>query len=129
VPIKFDKKHHNILKAGVLYLAGGWLTVQTVMSLTPVFNWPPIFTFGILFMLIPGYPIVMMMVWAFDVTHKDSGWDKAADERKARGDGRGFQIALGILTGLAFAVMLLDVFLLPDNDPVDQRVIPVQQTQ
>ena len=129
MPPKINKKHLNILKAGVLYLAGGWLIVQTVMSLTPVFNWPPIFAFGILFMLIPGYPIVMMMVWAFDITHQDSGWDKAEDARKAKGGGRGFQIALGILTALAMAVMLLDIFFLADGEPVDQRVIPAVQEE
>ena len=129
MPPKVNNKHQNVLKAGVLYLAAGWLIVQTVMSLTPVFDWPPIFGFGILFMLIPGYPIVMLMTWAFDVTHKDSGWDKADDARKATGGNRGFQVALSILAGLALIVMLLDIFFLVDSEPVDQRVIPVPQAQ
>ena len=119
-------KHENILKAGVLYLAGGWLIVQTVMSLTPVFDWPPIFGFGILFMLIPGYPIVLMMTWAFEVTHKEKGWDKVDDARKP---GKGFQVTLGILTGLALLVVLLDIFVLVDNAPAEQRVIPAPQAQ
>ena len=123
------KKYDNILKAGVLYLAGAWLIVQTVMSLTPVFDWPPIFGFGILFMLIPGYPIVMLMTWAFDVTHQDKGWDKAADEREARGTGKGFRITLAILTGLALMVMFLDIFLLEDGEPQEQVVIPVMPEQ
>jgi len=122
-------KYDNILKAGVLYLAGAWLIVQTVMSLTPVFDWPPIFGFGILFMLIPGYPIVMLMTWAFDVTHQDKGWDKAADEREARGTGKGFRITLAILTGLALMVMFLDIFLLEDGEPQEQVVIPVMPEQ
>ena len=122
-------KYDNILKAGVLYLAGAWLIVQTVMSLTPVFDWPPIFGFGILFMLIPGYPIVMLMTWAFDVTHQDNGWDKAADEREARGTGKGFRITLAILTGLALMVMFLDIFLLEDGEPQEQVVIPVMPEQ
>jgi len=122
-------KYDNILKAGVLYLAGAWLIVQTVISLTPVFDWPPIFGFGILFMLIPGYPIVMLMTWAFDVTHQDKGWDKAADEREARGTGKGFRITLAILTGLALMVMFLDIFLLEDGEPQEQVVIPVMPEQ
>jgi len=122
-------KYDNILKAGVLYLAGAWLIVQTVMSLTPVFDWPPIFGFGILFMLILGYPIVMLMTWAFDVTHQDKGWDKAADEREARGTGKGFRITLAILTGLALMVMFLDIFLLEDGEPQEQVVIPVMPEQ
>jgi hypothetical protein len=129
MPLSKNSKYQAILKAGVLYLATGWLIVQIAMSLTPVFGWPPIFAFGILFMLIPGYPIVMMMAWAFEMTHKDKGWDKADDERQAKGGGKGFQIAVGILAGLAMAVMLLDVFFLVDSAPEEQRVIPAPQTQ
>ena len=129
MPLSKNSKYQAILKAGVLYLATGWLIVQIAMSLTPVSGWPPILALSILFKLIPGYPIVMMMAWAFEMTHKDKGWDKADDERQAKGGGKGFQIAIGILAGLAMAVMLLDVFFLVDSAPEEQRVIPAPQTQ
>jgi len=127
---KPSEKYKNIYRAGILYLAGAWLLVQTIMSLTPVFDWPPIFGFGIIFMLIPGYPIVMLMTWAYDATHKDSGWDKAEDARRASGKtGKGFEVTLAIMLGLAMAVVLLDIFLLPDYDMPPQEPASASQSQ
>ena len=127
---KKSREYRQLQRLALLYLAAGWLIVQTVMSLTPVLDWPPIFGFGILFMLVMGCPIVLLMFWIYQVTHRTRSREKENKEMQdENGQSKGFQVALSILAGLALLVLLLDIFVLVDRVPDDQRTSPASQTQ
>ncbi len=96
-----NSKHKNVIKIGIAYLAFAWFLVQVIATLTPYFNWPWILVRGFSFMLIGGYPLVMLMAWAYEATHRTKGWE----EEK-------FPVFIGCLVGMSIFIFLIDIFIL-----------------
>ncbi len=108
-----ELKKRAIFKVGVAYLAGSWLVIQLIGTLTPIMDWPGILVRGFAFMLIMGYPFVMLMTLAYEVTHTTKDWmvTEAANQENA-GSGK---IFYGVVIGMvvfAISIMLVDIFVL-----------------
>jgi len=118
-----NSKHRNIYKIGIAYLAIAWFLVQVMITLTAFYNLPGILVGGLLFMLIGGYPLIMMLAWAFEATHRTRGWEKDNEiANKELGAGSKFPIFIGILVGLSIAVLLLDIFVLRTMNALNSEV-------
>jgi adenylate cyclase len=112
-----DMKHPNVFRAGATYLALSWLILQCMFSLTPLMDWPEIFAYGILFMLIPGFPIILMLAGLFELTHKKKKTSQSADEQlkqEARGVNK-IDLTIMAIVCLALLMLLVDVFILEDG--------------
>lgn len=124
-----NSKHRNIYKIGIAYLAIAWFLVQMMITLTAFYNLPGILVGGLIFMLIGGYPLIMMLAWAYEATHRTRGWEKDNEiANKELGAGSRFPIFIGVLVGLSIAVLLLDIFVLrvvnaPNSD--EEEVVGV----
>jgi hypothetical protein len=108
-----NSKHKNVIKIGIAYLAFAWFLVQVIATLTPYFNWPWILVRGFSFMLIGGYPLVMLMAWAYEATHRTKGWEE--ENRIANeeiGKGWKFPVFIGCLVGMSIFIFLIDIFIL-----------------
>ena len=112
-----DMKHPNIIRAGAIYLALSWLLLQCVFSLTPLMGWAEIFAYGILFMLIPGFPIILMLAGIFELTHKKKKISHSSDEQLKKESCGVNKIDLTIIAivCLAFSMHMVDVFILEDG--------------
>jgi|APSaa5957512535_1039671.scaffolds.fasta_scaffold206637_2 hypothetical protein len=112
-----DMKHPNIVRAGAAYLALSWLILQCVFSLTPIMGWPEIFAYGIAFMLIPGFPITLMLAGLFELTHKKKEASQSTGEQlkqEASGVNK-IDITILAIVCLALFMLLTDVFILEDG--------------
>ena len=111
-----EMKHPNIVRVGAAYLALSWLILQCVFSLTPLMDWPEILAYGILFMLIPGFPIILMLAGLFELTHKKKKVSQSADEQlnqEASGVNK-FDVSIVAIMCLGSLMLMADVFIFED---------------
>ncbi len=108
-----ELKQKVLFRVGVSYLAGLWLILQIVATLTRYYGMSTILFKGFAFMLIGGYPIVMGMAWVYELTHKTRGWkEQNLAEGKEAEPGKGFYIIIGGIVGLAVAILITDLIVL-----------------
>ena len=112
-----NMKHPNIVRVGAAYLALSWLILQCVFSLTPIMGWAEIFAYGIFFMLIPGFPIILMLAGLFGLTHKKKKISQSSDDqitKESRGVNK-IDLTIMAIVCLALLMLLVDVFILEDG--------------
>jgi TolB-like protein len=63
-----ELKRRNVVKAGIAYLVVAWLLAQVVQLVLPTFNAPEWTVQTIIFLLILGFPVVLIIAWAFEIT-------------------------------------------------------------
>jgi len=108
-----ELKKRVIFKVGCAYLAGSWLVIQLIGTLSPIYDWPGILVRGFAFMLIMGYPFVMLMTLAYEMLHKTRDWQVTeAQNLKNAGSGNIFYSVIIAIVILTFAIMLVDIFVL-----------------
>ena len=108
-------KKRLIFKIGIGYLALTWLIVQIIATLTPIYDLPGILVQGIAFMLLMSYPFVMLMGWAYEITHKTRGrgWEKIDRESSIHKEPTGrFYIFITGVVVLSLVILLVDIFIL-----------------
>jgi len=65
-----ELSRRNVIRAAAAYLVGGWFLVKTAYMLEKVLNLPEWFDALIWAMVALGFPIVMFLSWAFELTPK-----------------------------------------------------------
>jgi TolB-like protein/cytochrome c-type biogenesis protein CcmH/NrfG len=82
MPLIAELKRRKVFKVGAAYLVVAWLAVQAVSIGLPAFDAPPwVLRVFILFALL-GFPAVLLMSWAFEVTPQGVKADAAAPGTK-----------------------------------------------
>ena len=119
--MKFSElKKRALFKVGCAYLAGSWLIIQVIGTISPIYDLPPILVRGFAFMLIMGYPFVMLMTLAYEMLHKTRDWQVTeAENLKNAGSGNLFYSVIVAIVILTLVIMLVDIFVLrtPDGQP------------
>ena len=83
-----------------------------IATLTPILDLPVILASGFAFMLVGGYPLIMLLAWAYQLTHQTRGWEKHNVQDGPERSGMIFNILIGGIVGLSIAILLLDIFVL-----------------
>jgi len=63
-----ELKRRNVIKVAVAYIIVAWLLLQVSDTLVPALHLPEWFHSGVAFLLIIGFPIAMIIAWAFEIT-------------------------------------------------------------
>jgi TolB-like protein len=63
-----ELKRRKVFKAGAAYLVVAWLAVQVVSIAFPAFEAPPWVLRVFILVAMLGFPVTLMMAWAFDAT-------------------------------------------------------------
>ena len=63
-----ELKRRNVFKASVAYIIVAWIITQVASIVLPTFDAPPYFMKMILFLLIIGFPLILVFTWAFELT-------------------------------------------------------------
>ena len=63
-----ELKRRNVYKVAVAYAVVGWLLVQVTTQVFPIFEIPNWALSLIVFAIIIGFPIALVMAWAFELT-------------------------------------------------------------
>ena len=63
-----ELKRRNVFKVAVAYVIVAWLLLQVSDTLAPALHLPEWFHSGVAFILIIGFPIAVIIAWAFEMT-------------------------------------------------------------
>src|SRR5438876_5040565 len=82
-----ELKRRNVYKVAVAYAVVGWLLVQVATQVFPFFEIPNWAVRLVVLLLIIGFPIALIIAWAFEVTPEGIKRTEAADAAHERSRG------------------------------------------
>ena len=111
-----ELKRRNVVRVGIAYAVAGWVLVQVAEFAFDTFGAPDWVLKSFVVALLLGFPIVLLVAWAFEITpegikrEKDVDRDRSITGRTGRKLDR---LIVGVLI-LAIGILLIDKFFLRD---------------
>lgn len=102
-----ELKRRNIFRVAGVYAVVGWLIMQVISVMTPALNLPDWVDSFFAITLIAGFPIAMILAWAFELTPEGMKPTKAIETDESITAKTGRKLDYAILGGLALVVGLL----------------------
>ena len=102
-----ELKRRNVYKVAVAYAVVAWLLMQVASQIFPFFEIPNWIVRLVIVLLVIGFPIALIIAWAFEVTSEGIKRTEAADAAGLRSHG-GTWIYV-VLVGAALSVGLFFV--------------------
>ena len=104
-----ELKRRHVFRIGIAYLVVAWLVVQVVAAVTPMLELPGWFGKAVLVLLAIGFPVALILAWAFEMTPEGvkltDDLDEAKPKRRMVPTGR--KLDFIIIGALALAVGFL----------------------
>ena len=63
-----ELKRRNVFKVATAYIIAGWLIIQVVSSVFPIFKFPAWTAQFVVILVLIGFPIAIILAWAFEMT-------------------------------------------------------------
>ena len=63
-----ELKRRKVYRVAIAYIVAGWVLAQVVTQIFPVFEVPNWAMRLIILLLIIGFPVALILAWAFDIT-------------------------------------------------------------
>jgi len=112
-----ELKRRNVIRVAVAYVIVAWLLLQVSDTLVPALYLPEWFHSGVALLLILGFPLAMILAWAYELTpdglKKEKDVDRSASMTHITGRKLDF-IIIGVLA-IAVGFLLVDKFYLNDQ--------------
>ena len=102
-----ELKRRNVYKVAVAYGVVAWLLMQVASQIFPFFDIPNWVVRLVVLLLIVGFPVALIIAWAFEVTPEGIKRTEAADAAGQRS--RGVAWIYVVLIGVALSVGLFFV--------------------
>ncbi|MGE5213916.1 MAG: tetratricopeptide repeat protein [Nitrospirota bacterium] len=102
-----ELKRRNVYKVGAAYAVVAWLLMQIASQIFPFFEIPNLVVRVVVLLLVIGFPIALIIAWAFEATPEGIKRTEAADAAGQRS--RGSAWIYVVLIGAAFSVGLFFV--------------------
>ena len=121
-----EMKRRSVFKVGIVYLAAAWLLLQVAATVAPILDLPAWFEKGVLLLLAIGFPVAVILAWAFELT--PAGMQRDGGMPTPRGPGRKpFDYVVVLVLGAALIYFVADKFLLSPNytQPVREASVAV----
>ena len=77
-----ELKRRNVYKVAVAYVVAGWALAQGIAQVFPIFDIPNWVIRGIVLLIVIGFPIALVLAWAFELTPEGLKRTEAADAAK-----------------------------------------------
>lgn len=112
-----ELKRRNVVRVGIAYGVVSWVVLQLVDVLDEILELPDGFGKAVLIIILIGFPIVLLVSWAYEVTPEGVMKTEAVDKSKSVTHSTGQKINKLIIGGLVLAVafLLVDKFFISDN--------------
>ena len=98
-----ELKRRNVYKVAIAYAVVGWLLIQIATQVFPFFEIP---NWGVRLMVLIialGFPVALLLAWAFELTPEGIKLTEAADERPAKRVDSRIWIYVVIIAGVVSA--------------------------
>jgi TolB-like protein/Tfp pilus assembly protein PilF len=113
-----ELKRRNVVKVGAAYLIAAWLLIQVAATVLPTFDAPRWAVQTLTFVVILGYPVVLVLAWVYELTPE--GIKRTADVPTAQSitPATGQKLNYVIIGALALllAFVVVDSYVL-DEEP------------
>ncbi|MGH8234954.1 MAG: hypothetical protein ACREPU_12285 [Rhodanobacteraceae bacterium] len=97
-------KRHHVYRVAVVYAAAGWLLVQVVTQVFPVFSFPAWTEQLAVLTVLVGFPIALVLAWAYERNPEGLHRDPSSLPESGRKRNHRIDIAIGLLVVLSLAV-------------------------
>ena len=118
-----ELKRRNVYKVAVAYIVGGWALSQGIAQVLPVFDVPNFAIRLVVLLIIIGFPIALIIAWAFELTPQGIKRTEAADAAGQRSHGDAWIYV--VLIGAVFSVGLFFVGRYTARNPSPGKSIAV----
>jgi TolB-like protein len=125
-----ELKRRNVFKVGIAYAIVAWLLLQVSDTLVPALHLPEWFNSGVAFVLIIGFPIAIILAWAFEMTPEGLKKEKDVDRSQSMTNVTGQKLnnaIIGVLV-LALVYFVVDKFVLDPGRDAAQIATAVQDS-
>jgi serine/threonine-protein kinase len=97
-----ELKRRNVYKVAVAYIVGGWALSQGIAQVLPVFDVPNWAIRLVVLLIIIGFPIALIIAWAFELTPEGIKRTEAADAagQRSRGVAWIYVVVLGAVVSI-----------------------------
>jgi TolB-like protein/Flp pilus assembly protein TadD len=101
-----ELKRRNVYKVAVAYVVVSWLLIQVATQVFPFFEIPDWTVRLVVLLLAIGFPVVLILSWAFEITPEGIKREGEVDRTIRRQTGRKLTAAIVILGALAAGLMV-----------------------
>ena len=102
-----------MFKVAIVYLAAAWLLLQVAATVAPILELPAWFEKSVLLLLVVGFPIAIILAWAYQLT--SAGVQRDTGREKWVGGSRPMDRVIVLVLGLALAYFVADKFFLSER--------------
>jgi len=78
-----ELQRRHVYKVGAMYAVAGWLLVQVVTQVLPVFDVSALAQRIIVLLIVAGFPLTLVLAWVFDITPQGIVRTAAAEQAAA----------------------------------------------
>ncbi len=99
-----ELKRRHVFRVAAMYGAVGWLLVEIASTVLPTFE-APLWVLQVLtFLVLLGFPLALVLAWAFELTPDGVRRDSEANTAKSTGDARRPALVVAVLVAGAVAL-------------------------
>ena len=98
-----ELKRRNVYKVAVAYAVVAWLLIQIATQIFPFFEIPNWAVRLVVLLLVIGFPVAMILAWAFELTPEGVKRTEVADELPRKSEQKRAWIYVVIIAGVAAA--------------------------
>jgi len=102
-----ELRRRNVFRVGIAYMALAWVLLQITDVIAPILVLPDWVARAVFFLLAIGFPVVLVLAWAFELTPDGIKREKDVDRRDSGSMSPGPWTNRLIIGSLAVAVVLL----------------------
>jgi TolB-like protein/Tfp pilus assembly protein PilF len=114
-----ELRKRNVLRVGAAYVVVGWLVLQFVDVVFPMFGIDEALGRPILIIMLAGLPVALILAWVFELTPDGIKKEKDVDRSQSITSETGYKLdrTIIVILMLAIGLLLIDKFVLqPDSD-------------
>jgi TolB-like protein/Tfp pilus assembly protein PilF len=104
-----ELKRRNVYKVAIAYAVVGWLVMQIAATVVPALHLSDAITSAVVLLVILGFPIALILAWAFELTPEGIKRTEDVDLSKSIARGTGRKLT-GIIIAVAFVALGLFLF-------------------
>jgi TolB-like protein/Tfp pilus assembly protein PilF len=119
-----ELKRRNVFRVGAAYAIVAWLLIEVAHTAFPTLQLPDWTTTLVTVLLIMGFPIALVIAWAFELTPEGIKREKEVDRAESIRHQTGRKLDFAIIGLLAIAL----IFVVVDNYVLDAEQIPATES-
>jgi TolB-like protein/cytochrome c-type biogenesis protein CcmH/NrfG len=111
-----ELKRRSVFKVGVVYLAAAWILLQVVATVAPMLTLPAWFERAVLLLLAIGFPVALILAWAFELTSEGVQRDRGVTSPSSAGRNP-IDYVVVLVLGVALVYFVADKFFWSQQAP------------